>query len=396
MGRTPSLLSLTDAASALGMDCKTVYRLICAGKLPAIKRNGAYMIQQEDINQLEQCDLEGESLTGMSVVVGTNEALRCGLCLRLIEVGTKVGGACVHEGCEEILCDLCWHPSGAQLCHRHLPTREQRYEAARREWAAGRLPVLVSACEARQCELNFINRFEHKVCQVITQIDPVGGAIFHNPTWDTASSSLMPVSSDADGPTVLPINARSAYSLRNAAIRMEARVLSRLERYGVDGFDTKPLGTKDLLEHLADAIHIAVSCPSACVYVLGLASLTGWAQEAVDYVTSPEPGQPFFHPVVMPYLADLASGRVHRNLQDLRLNPFAALFSSGLPEEEIRATMRAVRDALLRHESVTLSQAIAETGSAQDFAQQAFKRLATNGSFVVTDTPEFGLVITRR
>jgi len=396
MNRAAGFLSLTEAASSLGMDCKTVYGLIRLGKLPATKRNGVYMIQQEEIDQLRQRGLEDERLTGTPAARKTTESPRCGLCLRLIEAGVTVNKGCAYEGCEEMLCDSCWRSGGEHLCHKHLSTREQRYETACREHDAGRLPVLVSAYEARQRELNFISRFGHKVRQIIAQVDPVGGTIFNDLYWDVASVWPALASSGVDSLTILPVNAWFACSLQRTSIRIEARVLSRLERYATDGFDTQPLGLKDLLEHLVDAICAVTSSLPVTLYAIGLASTTGWAPEAIDYITSPEPGQPFFHPLVMPCLIDLTSNQVHYNQHDSRLSPFAALFSPKLPEEEIRAVMQAVHDALLRHESMTLSQAAAETGSAPELVKQAFKQLATNVSYVVTNTPEFGLVIMRR
>jgi hypothetical protein len=67
-----------------------------------------------------------------------------------------------------------------------------------------------------------------------------------------------------------------------------------------------------------------------------------------------------------------------------------------LPEEEVQHAVRTIRTALLRHESLTLTQAAAETQFAERILRQAFDQLTATGAFVVVDVPGLGLAITRR
>ena len=52
MDKSKDFLRVTDAAAMLGVDYKTVYRLIRNGKLPASKPGGIYLIRLADVNRL--------------------------------------------------------------------------------------------------------------------------------------------------------------------------------------------------------------------------------------------------------------------------------------------------------------------------------------------------------
>jgi excisionase family DNA binding protein len=184
MDKSKDFLRVTEAASMMGVDYKTVYRLIRNGKLPASKPGGIYLIRLADVNRLLE---QGQvALTSTEESPLATEVLRCGQCLRLIESDAQIGGVCERESCEEILCAACWLPQNENFCHKHLPTREQRYEAARKEFAAGRLPALASAREARQMEMNFLSRFDHKVRQIATLKNPLNNSLYKNLNWDAA------------------------------------------------------------------------------------------------------------------------------------------------------------------------------------------------------------------
>lgn len=398
-------IKIADAASRLGVEPKTIYRLIKSGKLTATKPSGGvYLIRVDDVNTLLA---QGRSDL-LTTITPTSEVLRCGRCLRLIESDAQIGGVCAHEACEEVLCVSCWgdnSDTAERLCHKHSPTREQRYAQAQRAHNAGQLKVLVASHEARQRELTFISRFDQKVRQIVTLKNPVTNTVYKNIDWNTAhsaadsSAEVMSLLNtgflDAEAASTLPFNSRSLYTLGagNASMMLEARVLTHLEKHIADGFDTAPIGMASVLPLLQETIQSAEKSNRA--YALGLASPTRWSSEAVDYVASTQTGRAFSHRLMLLYLIDLSSGRVSRNIFDSRSSALASLFSILLPEEEIEQAMRAVREAVVRHGSITLKEAVADTQFSEDTVKAAFDRLVATGSFAIADVRGVGLAITR-
>lgn len=246
-----AFVSIREAAEYLGVEYKTVYRLVKSGEIPAGKIGGVYRIKKEDLDeyfekQKEKTLLESQatllfketcsccrtgmvsrlSVAGRCEVCGepicttcwaidgrrfcqehqplpsepearsasSDEALpgdqgHCARCRRIIPHQGMIAGQCVHPSCEEPLCRLCWQDEEDRFCAQHMPSRKDRLQRARAKLKQGKIPALVSSEEARQKELAFLSRFDLKVRQLNCVISPLQDRPLPVDSWDALHSS---------------------------------------------------------------------------------------------------------------------------------------------------------------------------------------------------------------
>jgi len=166
-------LSLRDAAQYLGVEYKTVYRLVKAGDLPAGKIGGVYRIRHADLDAyFERQKAQVPATHGIPAgpAPARDAVLRCGRCRRLIS--GKPAGACQAPGCAEVLCPQCWQSGSQRVCRTHEPGQAEQLAQAQQDLAAGAIPVLVRREEARERELNLLRRFDLKVRAISVLRDP--------------------------------------------------------------------------------------------------------------------------------------------------------------------------------------------------------------------------------
>jgi excisionase family DNA binding protein len=238
--------SIKDAAEYLGVEYKTVWRLVRSGELPSGKIGGVYRIRKEDIDafferstpraaveglketipvgicaccgrqivgELERggnCGVCGAALcsscwllegrrvcmehaekapspatTGATAPAPEALPLRCSRCLRVLP-GGRVAGTCQAAGCSEPICSACWSDPDQRFCTLHLPSQEQKLAAARQALAAGTSARLVMSVDAKKAELAFIGRVDQKVRGITTIRNPLDGTLYRMAAWDKA------------------------------------------------------------------------------------------------------------------------------------------------------------------------------------------------------------------
>jgi excisionase family DNA binding protein len=248
-----AFVSIKEAAEYLGVEYKTVYRLVKAGDIPAGKIGGVYRIKKDDLDdyfekQKQKTLLESAgswettcsycekeivsrlSVAGRCQICGdpiciacwmvdskrfckehqpepsdedgptkleaskAPEPVYCSRCRRIIPQSGMIAGQCEHPSCEEPLCGLCWQDETDRFCAQHMVSQDERLAKARTELAQGRIPVLVSSEEARQRELAFLSRFDLKVHRLDSITSPAAESPVPVDSWDSLrSASEAPV-----------------------------------------------------------------------------------------------------------------------------------------------------------------------------------------------------------
>ena len=405
---TTSFISIKDAAEYIGVDYKTVYRLVRSGELPAGKIGGVYRIRQVDLEQFferQKRQLAGDEWTPVSA--GAIDLLKCGRCFRIIPTEDQIGGPCrrADDGCEAMLCQNCWEQHPDRACDAHQVTLADQLAVARDQLRAGQLTLIVTALEARQREQAFIARFDRKVREIDRVRHPLDGQVSAIADWDAIrrvsdeTAALMEYLRigylDKRVADRLPLNVALSFQIAGKANRaglgLAVQVLSNLAVHARDGFATQPATVEELQSRLQQAIETAEVDKAAVI--LGLASTSGWDKAALEMISANVQGGSFTHRLVMPCLIDLLNGTVTHNTLDERLKPFAGLFTPVLAEEEIERIARSIQEILLLRESLSLAEVMRDAPASEDIARQAFERLTRTGQFEAQEIERVGTVI---
>ncbi len=393
-------LSIREAAQYLGVEYKTLYRIVLSGKLPASRIGGIYRISREDLHRY----LEEQKSTRV-----TDSFPSCGRCRRLIRNPEMVGGRCQHIACESLLCRACWADEQDRYCSEHRKSPELKLAEAQQRLASGEIAVLVTAPEAREKELNFIGRFDQRIRQLREVISPVDGRRLHVKSWEAIHEehsdeepkqvSYGGVLSSTNRPVVLPRNLRSTYSLfsdrkaKQGGFVIEAAVFSHIRAYREDGFDTRPISHAELIWLLEQIVSSAKN--HGVLFILGLASPTGWSHEAREAITGESTGRGFSSIYVSTCLIDLRNNSLVSNPSDNRLKPFLSVFCGDLDEEIVARVVNFVEEKLLSRESQTLSEVVEATGADAKLVKEAFIRLKQRGGYTLSQLDDLGLTILR-
>ena len=395
--------SIKDAADYLGVDYKTVYRLVRQGEIPSGRVGRIYRLRKEDVDSYlerqEQPVAEPEAAPALA---------KCGVCLRLLTDESQVGGRCTSEGCDLPICTSCWEGEGARYCPTHRPSQQDLLARARKQLAAGEIALLVTQEEAKRRELSFMARFDEKVRRIAKLKHPLCEDVVRPPgSWDELrshtdqSARLMELLRtgylEEHVERSVPLNPVTRYTLPAhgagcPGLIIEARVLSHLPAYVRQGFDTRPATLAELLQVLGDYMEPAGERNAG--YLVGVASTTGWVADAIEYVQADTPGRSFFHPLVLPCLVDLHAMRLTYAEADERLAALASLFSPYLPEDQIVTVMSRIRQGVGVYGSLALGEVADEMRVSIDLVQRAAERLASADGFRIIEIEDIGLVIT--
>jgi excisionase family DNA binding protein len=404
----PEYLKIGEAARFLGVNPRTIYRRVWSGDLPAARIGGLYFIRKSDLEVLlsaRRAEIPDEHQTDSA-------PLKCSLCYRLLSSDSQIGEVCAADDCDEIICVDCVS-RGHHFCARHTPTLEQRITEAEQRHKSGEFPLFVKASSARLREINFLNRLRTRLQSMNSFLHPVTGELIDVPDWSsvleqgdnrtevmhllgkvvigTDTLSRMPLNTWLSGSPALPRGANGG------PVRIEMRVLSRLDEMVQNGFDSRPFTDDDLIPLLTR--YSDETRQEKEVRLVLLASVTGWDPSArllIQGSTDNKGSLPFAHPSVMVYLFDLEKGDLIYNAQDDRILRYAELFVPTLPTEEIDEVKAAIEKELVLYDSLTLENAVQELTYTRSQIELAFERLASTGRFSLVQIPNLGLTLTRK
>ncbi len=400
--------SIKDVAEYLGVEYKTVYRLVRKGEIPAGKVGGVYRIRKEDLDAYFEQQKTAALLE--SYVAHKNDsvgAFKCSVCLRLLVGEEEIDDRCAYEGCDALICRACGDVEGVRHCPVHQPSRADQLAEAQKRLASGEISLFVNALEAKHRESGFISRFDLKMHKIATLRHPIDGRVmrvtFSWPDVHTEadeSSQLMELLRtgylDQEVEREMPMNVISRYTIpasgpRKPGVVLEARVFSHLPAQVRQGFDTRPATQPELgriLEQCAQA-----SEAQNVAYLIGIASTTGWHPEARSYVASNADGRSFYHRLVIPCLVDLHEMTLIYNESDSRLAPVASLFIPRLPEEEISRATEYIAQTLLTSHGVTAEEICAGANITAQYVRMAFEQLVEQGTHRLEQIPSVGQVL---
>ena len=414
-------LTLEEAAERLGVEYKTVYRLVRQGDIPAGKVGRIYRIRGEDLDGYfeRQKRLLAEQTQRRLVPA---EGLACGACEKPIRSELSIGGAC--EECGREICQACRAIRKARRCKEHAaaepaepkPARDPTAPSPSRKTGPGPtgkagdqrdiaaevdhlrrqgLPV-VTAEEAKVSEGAFVRAFAQRLENVEELPDPLSERTV--PLRKARVRHVLEPAADeaAQGPS----NLSSTFTLRaggwgrpKAAVALEARFLSRLSCFAEDGYDAKPLGQGELNLAL-DALREAAG-KQDCFRVALIGSPTGWDEAAVKMVTDPGHGQAFHDRRLGIGLYDLHGDRAYLDEKDKRLWAFWALLTPSKYAGEVSRCAGTLRELVAKYEFVPLDFALERCEADPTWLKAAMRELKQPGKFRLEERSDTEWVLSR-
>ena len=116
------LLSIEEVAEILGLEYKTIYRLVRNGELPAAKVGRVYRVYMADLEAFleRQKQVVHEAATGKKLAA--QREVRCGGCGARIVSELGIAGRC--ETCQAALCAECFGIKKIKRCKPHQEKEE--------------------------------------------------------------------------------------------------------------------------------------------------------------------------------------------------------------------------------------------------------------------------------
>lgn len=341
--------SIQEAADFLQVDYKVVYRLVREGKIPSSRVGWQYRMTQEDLN----------TYLNMQRAVQRSQA-------------------------------------AGEERERHSP-RNGNGRAARAE-AKG-----VSKVQARQMEQNAVNRFNQKVREIGTLRHPVTGKLLMVGEWESnyeksedlegLMEALNTAFLDRVTLATTPRNSRIRYRLQaeGGGLALELRFLAHLPTLCNAGADDEPSTLEELMVVLDELEERHEK--EGDVQVVGLASPTGWSQEAVDYIGASESGRSYSHSHIGVLLLDLRGEELLYNELHALTAGFAGLFRLATEQEDVSSLEDKLQFDLLERGGIILADFAEQTGVSQEMAENAARRLVATGKYRLLEDNESGTIL---
>ena len=200
----------------------------------------------------------------------------------------------------------------------------------------------------------------------------------------------------------MPSNQRLTYSfLKRGTTRsgasgfvIEAAYFSHLRNFVEDGFDTSPAINTELVWLLETSIASAKT--KGALNVVGFASPTGWTHEACEAVSGKDSKKGFSSLYGSFCLIDMNSDRLVANPYDMRIGSFLDVFRGDLDEEVINRVIDYLQGQFLSRESQEFEDVVNATKANPKLVEEAFRRLERSGHYIVSESGQTGLTITRK
>ena len=311
--------SIQDAAAYLQVDYKVVYRLVKEGEIPAARVGWQYRITQEELDTYLNAQRARQA-----ALAGERTGERAGM-------------------------------TTAPAANGNAPAK-QTATAAR--------AIGISRVQARQMEQNFINRFQEKVTGIDTIRHPISDKSLRVNDWEPLHETrdererLMRALNTAflDRTTLAttPRNVISRYAVKETPdLVIEGRVVAHLETYCQAGADEAPAGIEDLLVVIEE--YEQEHQKKGAAFVTGVASPTGWSDEAIAYIHNTGRGDTYRNRFVRLFLVDPRSEAVYYDEHDPTTVSFAGLFILATPGEDIAALQEQLRAEIAGRSGLILS-----------------------------------------
>ena len=118
-------LNLEEVADRLGVEYKTVYRLVRQGDLPAGKIGRIYRVQEEDIESYFERQKRAIATKANVETAGTEAAKKqCSVCSVPILSELSIAGCC--EVSSQPICQACWYIKKARRAASERPVKQSK------------------------------------------------------------------------------------------------------------------------------------------------------------------------------------------------------------------------------------------------------------------------------
>ncbi|HUT61634.1 MAG TPA: helix-turn-helix domain-containing protein [Phycisphaerae bacterium] len=413
----PSYLTIEEVAERLGVDYKTVYRLIRSGEIAAGKIGRVYRILDTDLDAYfaRQKQLMARQTRGLKPLEGT----RCAACAELIVSELSVGGHCAHCGHE--ICLACWSIRKVRACPTHEPFIPKNLpsvaastpvpahdavqpvaEAVDPAQAAARLQAegkpAITAADAVAAEEAFIRAFARRLELIDDLPDPISGTAVRL----RAARVKHELESAAPAPRPgLPANRISRFTLRfggwgrpKACLTLEARFICRPDVLAAQGYDAEPVSDAELAAALNAISDQAAK--AGCFHAVIIGSPTGFSESARAIIVDPARSAFFRDRLAAVALLDLHADVVTLDETDERFLPFWPLVAPARFRAALDQCQQTIRQVLAPGGTMTLAEAALACRVNQNWMRTAATELARDGEFAMERRDDNTLVIIRK
>ncbi|MCW1970512.1 MAG: helix-turn-helix domain-containing protein [Anaerolineae bacterium] len=425
-----SFLSIRDICEEFEVDYKTIYRAITGGELPSSRIGAMYRVTRADLevylkrkNDIVKPNREepaapplNSNLKAYAQTSGNSPASR--------PVASSPSASAKPNPLEEDRIDV------------FSPEEEQsflqiRLDEAKEQLRNKQIELMMTSLQAKQREINAINRFERKLRELVSLRLPMSliSTLINRPLEDDSMSATVRLTNPAqyisnqDNSEQLmtalntgfleqslldrmPLNPSKMLSLPTALISqylpsglkamssflIELRLWSDLNAYANDGFVTTRISQTTLFGLITEAARQAEEVN--CAHILAIASPVGWTQEAIDFISNElNPVDAYTHTLLMPVLVDLGRNIAFYNKHDSRIEPFVGLFTPVMRDERIAAAAAAIQENVRRYEYVPESDMPKLTEAPNDIWQAAVSRMLATGRYAKVEVKGIGTVL---
>lgn len=387
MDKSKNYLTIEQAAEVLGVEYKTVYRLVRSGEIPAGRIGRVYRILKGDLEGY----FEGQKqiLSG-----GPREYTHCGVCGQQMVSELSVAGHC--NTCGRPICPACWSVKKQRTCPQHSTMSSGARSATSSEFQthADRVAELrkdgrsvVTGEESPVIEATFVREFFERMAGLTCITDPVTGL-----EMEPASARTR----HEEGPGVSGRFSRfvfrtGGWGKPKVAVAIEGQYMIHAEALAKQGYDAEPVTRIELQEAVNLLTKEQNKVPMKGVFrVVQLGSPTGFSEDAIEWVCS---GKANGSNLAIG-LVDLASGEFYCSLGESRLVSFSPLLSPMTWLSELARAVAAIEEILSTQKSLTLANAISRLELSPCVTRAAFTQLGTE-SYALDELDDLGLVISR-
>ena len=427
-------LTLEEAADRLGVEYKTIYRLVRQGELAAGRVGRLYRIREDDLEAyFERQKRLVESRSRRDGAMGTATAtigFECAACGQRMLSELSVGGLCVDTG--RPICQACWSvrkvrrisaaPAPAQVTAATTGSGEadggsatispaaqadgdgrdqSRFEQAEAPSPAQIVEQLrsqgrpaVTAEDAQLACRRFLHAFGQRLERIDSLPDPLSGQVL-----ELRRARVRHHIEQAGEGDEVGCNQVSSFDLRTggwgkpkAALVLEARTLCDAEALTMRGYADAAMGQGPLFDTL-EAV-AAAAAKRNCFLAVLIGSPTGFTDAAVQMVTG-KGEHPFSDRRVVVCIEDLLTGRTWLDERDERARPFWKLLAPQRYDNAVAESIQRVRELMGRRSSLSLPDAVQQFAADAEQMRDAFRLLAQEDGMRLDEIDGIGPVLSR-
>jgi excisionase family DNA binding protein len=384
-------LTLQEVADDLSVDYKTIYRLVTAGKIPAVKIGSQYRVGRHELDDYLNASRVAQK--------GKHEVEICAGCGKELVVASSVAERLKDTG--EPLCHSCARLDRSKIAtqpaeeakvtpHQDInPANEYESVLENNRELLSRHAAMESAFLARlESNLYDLKQINHpesgkRLNTRIALQAPERQRAFEHRTlqklFSMESSELTLMQRAANNKRLpLPRNECRIYTIsepqgKNDGLRVAAQFWSPLDSLRENKAPDQPLGLEETRRLIQSHAEVFKSAPYQ--HVLGIGSPTGFTREALQLVQGNESKWKIIVPKVLFLLVDLAEIMVYLFADKRRWEPAGDLFSFETRNEQAKKHVGALRGLLQTNQSMSQAEVGSKMGLLPDKAAELMNTL---------------------